>query len=307
MNRKIFLLFFLMLFLVSCGNSSDNQKDNATFKVMIGRSGEEITVPTNPKRIISTTPTITDNLVDLGIADKIIAVDEHSNTENLNDDVIVMDLLTPDIEYIIELEPDLIIVTNYYGGVTNPYAILDDMGVSVVYVPTSTDINGIYDDILFYGNLTNTSERATEIVHNMKTQIEEIKELSTSIENKKTVYFEIDDFDGKLYSVGYDTYINDVLNIIGAKNIFEDEYSWLVVSEESIVDKNPDIIITSNSYNKNAVEDIKSRKSFQDITAVVNDDVYLIDADDISRGTKDIVNAIKEIATIIYPEVYSFE
>ncbi len=291
MNTKIkaLILGLFLLLLNSCVN------DN-----------ESISVKNNQKRIISTNATSTDILIELGVGEQIISVDKYSDASQLNDNVIVMDFLEPNIEAIVELNADLVFYTNYYGGTTNPFDILQKMGVELIEIPTSTSIDDIYSDILFYGEITGTTEKAEKIVIDMRKEVEEIKEIGEKIKNKKDIYFEVDEFEGRLYSAGNNTYINDIINIVGANNIFSDTEGWITVSEESIVEKNPDIIITSNIYNPDVLDDIKNRVSFVEVSAVKNDDIYTINDNLISKGTHDIVEAIKVMAEIIYKDEYDF-
>ncbi len=285
----VFLCLFCLL-LSSCSNSND----------------EVITTKNIDTKIISTNSSATDILVALGVGNNIIAVDTYSDTSNLKEDIIVMDFLEPNIEAIIELEPDIIFYTNYYGGYTNPFEILSTMGIELIDIPTSTSVEGICDDILFYGEITNTQEVSNKIVDDMKSELKDIMLISENISERKKVYFELDEFEGRLYSTGSNTYINDIIEIIGADNIFANTEGWITPTEESIVTKNPDVIITSNIYADNIIESIKSRPSFVSTTAVLENEVYIVDDNLISKGTHNIIDAIKVIAEIVYADEYSF-
>ena len=80
-----------------------------------------------------------------------------------------------------------------------------------------------------------------------------------------------------------------MVEIVGAENIFKNEDTWISPSEESVINANPDIILTKVDYVENPTEEIKSRGGWQNINAVKNDEVYYIDTNSVSRLTHNII------------------
>lgn len=292
------LAVFLIFSITACTNKNVTMKD---------REGNEFKLPESIDRIISTAPSNTEILVELGLSDNLVLVDDYSvGIEGLKEDVETMDFFNLNAEEIIAKDPDLIVVSGFSViGDEDPYKTFSDAGITVVYIPVSNTINDIYEDIIFMGNLTNKSDKANEIVDNMKSEVEAIKEVGNKIENKKSVYFEIGS-GGQLYTFGNGNFLNEMIEIVGAKNVFEDQEGWLAVSEEAVISSNPDVILTNiPSYDGfNSVDDIKYRAGFENVNAVLNGDVYGIDNNSSSRGTHNIVKALKEIAKAIYPNEY---
>ena len=140
MKKRILaiLLCLAMVLAVGCNN-------NGGQKTVKDRAGNEVEVPSKIETIISTAPANTENLVALGLANKIIAADEYSaDVEGLSKDTKLMDFTTPDAEAIIELDPDIIVATEYNGSSEDPYKAVKDAGICVVYIPSSNSIDGIY-------------------------------------------------------------------------------------------------------------------------------------------------------------------
>ena len=301
MKKKIISIILCMVLFFAVGCSSTE-----TEKTVTDREGNEVTIPTKIERIVSTAPSNTEVLVDLGVADKLVCVDNYSEgIEGLNKDVEKMDFSAPDAEAIIGLEPDIIIASGYNksGSGDDPFKAVSDAGISVVYIPSSNSINGIYKDIEFLASLVNAEDKGEKIISNMKKEISEIAEKGKTIKDKKTVYFEIGPAP-TLYSIGKDTFVNEMISLIGAENIFKDEESWISPTEESVLDANPDVILTNVNYVDDPVSEIIGRQGWDSITAVKNKDVYSIDADSSSRPTPNIIKALKEMAKAIYPDVY---
>lgn len=307
-NFKIFLsaFLFIIIFIISCNN--DN-KNNSVFQIK-DRAGNDITVPENINTIICLSPSITEILIDIGEADKIISVDSYSKKilEKNNIDsseMQIFDMMNPDAEKIISLNPDIIFVNTFsvFSGKSSIDAI-KSLGLSVAVIPNSDTLIGIEDDIYFLGKVLKLENKAEEIVLKMKENIEKIKSIGDKIkikENQKTVYFEIGAMPN-LYSFGTNVYLDDMINIIGAKNIFEDRNSWIAVSEESILSANPDIIFTSVDYIENPINEILNRKAWQNIKATENKEVYFIPSS--SLPNHNIIKALILMAKSIYPNEY---
>ena len=300
MKKKLLslLLCTVMLFTVAC--SSNNEK------TVTDREGNEVAITTNIEKIVSTAPSNTEILSALGVGDKIVCIDTYSaNIEGVNKDAEQMDFTSPDAEAIIELEPDIIIASGYNksGSSDDPFKSISDAGIPVVYIPSSESIDGIYKDIEFIASVVNEEAKGEEIVSNMKTEIEEVSKVGETIKDKKKVYMEIGPAP-TLYSIGNSTFLNEMIELIGAENIFKDQQSWISPTEEAVIDANPDVILTTVNYVENPTEEIKSREGWENINAVKNNQVYYIDADSSSRPTQNILKALNEMAKAVYPDEY---
>ena len=302
MKKKFLAILtsLVLIFTVGC-SSINNEEQNVT-----DREGNEVTIPTNIERIISTAPSNTEVLVGLGVGDKLVAVDTYSEgIEGLSEDVTKMDLNTPDAEAIIELEPDLIIASGYNkaGSSDDPYKSVVEAGIPVVYVPSSESIDGIYKDIEFIASVVNEEKKGEEIISNMKSEIAKYEELGKTVKETKKVYFEIGPAP-TLYSLGNSTFLNEMIEIIGAENIFKDQESWISPTEESVIDANPDVILTTVNYVDDATGEILARDGWEEITAIKNKDVYYIDSNSASRPSQNIIKALDEMAKAVYPDVF---
>ena len=302
MKKKVLSIIMavtlVMLTVVGCSSKEVVIKD---------REGRDVKVPNKIDRIISTAPSNTEVLVELGLADKLVAVDKYSaDVAGIPDNVELIDFSKPDAEKIIGLEPDIIVASghNKTGSTEDPFKLVEESGISVAYIPSSNSIQGIYDDITFISEVTNTKEKGKKIVENTKSQIEDIAKKGKDIKNKKKVYFEIGPAPN-LYSFGNSTFLNEMIELIGAENILKDENAWISPSAETIIDKNPDVILTNVNYIENPTDEIKGREGWENINAVKNNQVYQIDTNSSSRPSQHIIKALNEMAKAIYPDVYN--
>ena len=289
---KFFLFIIFILSICSCSKNeiSDSDKDSIIQNKKI-------------EKIISLSPGVTDILIDLNEANKIIAADTFSkdilekNNINVSN---IFDMLNPDAEKIISLDSDIIFINNLTAFYTKN-SLLSLSNPTIITITNSETLKGIEDDIYFLGKVLNADDRAKEVVSNMRTKIKEIKDIGDTITNKKTVYVEISALPN-LYSFGSNVYLDDIINIIGAKNIFSNRNEWISVSEEDVVYLNPDIIFTSVDYVNNPVAEITNRAAWKDINAVKTSKVFFVEGT--SLPTHNIVSSIILMAKYIYPEEY---
>lgn len=294
MKSLVAVLLCFMFVLVGC-STQNNTSQGAEEKTEVGR-------------IISTSPSNTEILVGLGLTDKIVAVDKYStDIEGLNADIPQLELSNPDAETILALAPDLIITSeiNHVGNAENPFSMLEESGIDVLYIPTSTSIEGIYSDIEKIAAATGTTAQGEALINGMKEKISAISEIAKTIpeSERKTVYFEISPAPS-LFSFGKETFLNEMIELIGATNIFGNETGWISPSEETILKDNPDVILSNVNYIENPIEEIKGRAGWENLTAVKENQIFMINTNAASRPSQNVIIALEEMAQAIYPNYY---
>ena len=94
-----------------------------------------------------------------------------------------------------------------------------------------------------------------------------------------------------------------MIEIIGAENLLADQEGWISVSEELILSKNPQVILTNVNYIENPVEEIKERAGWDSVEAIKNGEIYYIDNMSSSLPNQNIVKALEEMLRAVYPEL----
>jgi iron complex transport system substrate-binding protein len=289
-TKKVLLIAVVIFSVTGCVKKGGRE--------IIDRSGITVRINGPINRIVSTAPSNTEIIIDLGMAHKLVAIDRYSaNVAGIPEGLPQLDFFYPDAEVIIMLEPDIIIANghNATGTGEDPFRLLREMEIPVVYISMSKSIDDIYKDIAFIAGLLQVQKNGVEVISSMKAQIAEISQRTEIIENKKTVYFEISAAP-EMYTVGKDSFINDMIVTIGAVNIFGND-NWLVSpSAEAIIERNPDVILTNVNYIDDPVGEIKSRPGFNHINAVKNNYVYYIDNDSSVRPSSRIILALRQMS-----------
>lgn len=297
---KMICIALAMLICLSAAGLADVEKPVAD------RAGNTISLPEKVERIVSLAPSITQEIIALGLEDKLVAVDPYAvNYEPQLSDLPQFDMMTPDCEQLALLEPDVVFVTGMsYADGDDPFQPLIDLGVCVAVIPSSTSIQGVKEDTLFLGECLDVEEAAQALVDGMDATLNAVAEIGATITDKKTVAIEVSALP-YLCCTGSGTYQNEMLELLGATNVYGDQTGWVSVTEETAVAANPDVILTCIDYIDNPVGEIMSRSGWENVSAVANSAVYLIDPESSSLPNHNIVKALVEMAKAIYPEAYA--
>ncbi|WP_010302566.1 ABC transporter substrate-binding protein [Kurthia senegalensis] len=302
------------LLLTGCG-TTDSVKDNnatqtaqqATYPLTVkDATNKEVKIQQQPAKIITLSPNITETLFALGLADRIEGVTSNDNyPEEVSDKEQVGDI-NPNIEKIISLNPDFVLAdASSLGTIEAGLQQLRDANITVFVVPTANSFKETYDNITLIGKVTNKEKEAKEIVTNMKEKIATVQEKikKANIETR-SVFVEASDAPD-IYTAGKGTYMQEMVDLIDAKNIAQDGgEGWFKIDAESIVKNNPDVIIATYDYVPNIIEKIKKRDGFDSIEAVKNNRVVQVDEDTTSRTGPRLADGLEEIAKAVYPEAF---
>lgn len=303
--------FFVLAMLLAAGTmvfaGGAKEASLPSVDLTMDRAGAPITLPANVERIVSMAPSTTEVLIDLGVADKIIAADTNTKKDGLlKQDIPYFDMIKPDAEKLVALKPDVVFISGMSNAKGNtPFSPLIDAGICVINIPSSSSIEAIYLDIAYIAAAVKQEKNGAKIISDMQKEIEAVRKKGAAIaqDKKKTVYFEIGAAP-YMYSLGTGTFINEMIEIIGAQNILADQKSWIAVSDEMVLAKDPDVILTNVSYIPNPIDEIMARSGWASLKAVKGKKVFGIDTNSSSRPNHNIIKALKEMAKAVYPEIY---
>ncbi len=286
-------------------DTSGNEDEDGA-RTIEDREGNVIEVRENVQTIVSAAPSISEILSGLGLANKIVAADIYSaDVDGIDPSVCTLDFYNLNIEELTAISPDLIIVSGMsMSGADDPYAALKDAGVNVLYIPTSNSIAGIKLDIEFLAGYLLADQQGAELISDITDAVNDISEKSAGITEKKSVYFEMGAAP-YLYTCGNGTFINEIITLAGAENIYGGEEGWLSNSEESVIAADPDVIITNVQYDGYDFNEIKTRAGWENISAVKNGAVYCVGANETSRPSQHIIEGMYQIAEAIYPDIFA--
>ena len=276
------------------------------------RAGNDIKVPESVEKIVSMAPSTTQFLIDLGLGDKIVGIDTNSATylDKLPANVAQFDMMNPDNEAIAALAPDIVFTSGMSSvGGTSPFQSLVDSGICVADIPSPDSIEGIGEDLKFIGACVGKGTEALAYAEGLKVFMDGIKTTAGEITEgeKKTVLVMMNVPSAEyptIYTFGKGTYMNEMIEAIGATNVFGDQEGWLAVSVEEVLAANPDVILMDCNWDPNAAEEVKALEGWENVTAVKNGAVVAIDEDLCSRPNQHVADATLEWGKAVYADKF---
>ena len=285
--------------------SETEQTDKSDFPVTIkDATDEDVVIEEKPEKMVSLMPSNTEIAFELGLGDEIIGVTDNDTYPEEVSEKEKVGGMEFNVEKIISLKPDLVLAHGGSMGMSSEgLGQLKDAGITVLVVNDSKTFADVYASIEMIGKATGTVEEAEKLVNDMKSKVEEIQEKSAAVkeEDMKKVYVEVDP---SLYTVGKNTFMDEMLTMIKAENIVKEE-GWPQLNQEAIIEANPDVIITTYGYYvENAVEQVLGREGWQDINAIKNKQVVDVHSDKVTRPGPRLVEGVEELAKAVYPDIF---
>lgn len=254
------------------------------------------------QRIISLTPATTEILFSLGLNKEIVGVTTFCSypPQAMNKEKIGT-FSQPNIERILLLKPDIIFATGLEQAST--VRKLKQLRLNV-YVSNPSNIQELFVSIEEIGKLTRKKKEALNLINQIKTEIERIKERVESIPQDKRPTVFIEFWHDPLMTAGKGSFVDELINLAGGINIAHDTpraYSYF--SAEQVIKRNPDCIILGYMSKGGSSEAIRNRLGWQDIKAVRDRCVYNdINPDLFLRPGPRLTEGLGEIHRRLYPE-----
>ena len=295
MSKKLvsLLLVFLMVF---CTAASMAEGSAITVTDMHGR---EITLTEPATRIVVMQPSDCEILCAIGCEDTIVGRGQYVDyPASVLEVPVVQSGAETNVEEILALNPQVVLM-NDMGQSEEQVKQLEENGVKVV-VSSATDIDGVYYAIRMIGKLMGKDENAEAVITDMQATFEEIS--ANSKNEGKTVYFEVSPLQWGLWTAGKGTFMDELAEICGLTNAFADLNDWASISEEQVLERDPDYIVTITMYygeGPTPVEEIKGREGWAELKAVKNDDILNAESNAISRPGPRLKDAAIELYNFI--------
>ena len=276
----------------------------------------QVLVSSEPQRVVSTSPSTTELIYALGMEDKLVGVSDYCDypsdvlDEKANETVsTVGGYYTPDAEKIAALEPDIVFIGSDVQAQKDLIPLMDSFNITVVALYQGTNITEVYWNIELVGQVLFCVDKAADLKQKMSDIIVSIQgKIDGSVQRPKvmvTVWLD------PIFVAGNGTFVNDIIEIAGGVNAFENMTSFPVVNKEAVVEANPDVIIVAATMmvsDATSPEDVRDSiledELFQETNAVKNGKIYVAigQAENafLRPGVR-IVDGAQLLAKILYP------
>ncbi len=272
----------------------------SAFPLTIEQSdGEVLTLERPPRRIVSLSAHATEIICAIGAGDQLVAVERFANCPLGSPEKPEVDAFQPNLEAIAGFEPDLVYV---FSNTDNIVDALRQIGTPVLYRMLPTSLEGVLEEILFFGRLTGREAEAQELVQSMRQRMDAVRERVAGVERGPRIFHELDP---TYFTAAPSSFVGDFYNLLKAENIAAgavDEYPQL--SAEVIIERDPEVIILADEAAGVTADSVKERPGWDQISAVKSGRICVIDPDIVSRPGPRIVEALEALARCLYPEKF---
>lgn len=264
-------------------------------------AGREITLAEPATRVVALTAADCEILYALGAGDLLVGRGEYCDYPAAVLEVpSVQSGYETNLEQILALEPQVLLMA-MMAQPEEHVAALEAAGVRVV-VSDAQDIPGVYTAIEMIGALLGRETEAAGMIDSMKAAFSELGE-GAGGDGEKTVYFEVSPLEYGLWTAGADTFMNEIAELLGLRNAFADVSGWAEISEEQVLERNPDYIVTISMYfgeGPTPVEEILGRAGWQNVTAVKNGAILHLENNELSRPSYRLVDGARALYQFVY-------
>ena len=291
MSKKLVSLFLAVLMLITTAALAE---EAITVTDMFGRV---ITLEEPATRIIATEPADCEILYALGCGDALVGrglyCDYPAEVTALPT---VHSGADTNLEEILALDPQVVIM-NDMAHTVEQVSLLEQNGVKVI-TTNADSIPEVYQAIRLIGQVMGKNAEAEALITDMQTTFDGIA--AKAEQTDKTIYFEVMPLEWGLWSAGANTFMQELAEICGMKNAFADLDGWQPISQEQVIDRDPDYIVLVTGMGDTAVDEVMNRPGWQDIKAIQNGKVYNADSYTLTRPAPRLKDAAIDLYNFLY-------
>jgi len=273
----------------------------AAFPVTVKAGNGAVTIDSEPARIVSLSPTLTEDLYGVGAGGQVVAVDSDSDYP-AGVPKTSLSGLTPNLEAIARYNPSLVVASQDSGGLA---AGLAKLGIPVLIEPAVPTIAAAYAQIQQVGQATGHAAQAATLVASMQRQIAADVNQAGAAHPAFTYYWELSA--NPFYSATSATFIGQVVGLFGLKNIADKaakpaDAGYPQLSQEYIVTARPQVIFLADNQAADGGQSpavVAKRPGWAGIPAVRDHAVIGLNDDVASRWGPRIPLLVAEIAQAV--------
>lgn len=254
--------------------------------------GRDVEIAAQPQRVISLGPNMTELMYALEADDRLVGRTDYCDyPEDAKAIDSVGTLMEPNLELIAELAPDLVIASTHVSE--EIIDKLDELKIPVVMFYDEEHLSGLSQIILDLGHILNVNTEAKLLEHNCSSRIQRAARRVERLD-APTLYYVVGFGEYGEFTAGGNTFINDILETGGAKNVAEELEGWNY-SLEALIESDPDIILLPAW----AADSFGQEAPYSELTAVKNGNIVVVDDNLFSRQGPRNADAVELITKIV--------
>jgi iron complex transport system substrate-binding protein len=272
-----------------------------TARIVTDGTGRRVAIPADVKRIVSLAPNLTETIYALGLEDRLAGDTTYCDTPpaaKLKPHV--GDTLSPSLEAIVALHPDVVLATSINRHET--VDALERVGVAV-YTTDPHTVRGMLESTARIAEVMGAEARGTALVAQLQARLDA---LAARLADLPLVHVLFVVWEDPLITVGQNTFIADALRWAGAESVIMSKQNWPQISFEEVVRLQPEyIVFASNHTGFGNVElgALRARPAWKELRAVELGHIAVI-SEEVNRPSPGLVDAIEQLASELHPEAF---
>lgn len=299
----LLLSFAMLLSFAACAKPNETPAPADTSVDVTDMTKRQVKLDAPATKVVALDAADCEILYALGAGDTLVGRGEYCDyPETVADIPSVQSGSETNIEQIIALEPQVVIMSTM-DQTTEQEEALENAGIRVAVTDAQT-ISDVYEAIRLIGALVGKNDEAGTLVLNMGKTFADIQDKVDS-DGEKTVYFEVSPLQYGLWTAGSGTFMDELATLLGVKNAFADVEGWAEISEEQVLERDPDYIVTIAMYygeGQTPVEEIMSRTGWENLKAIKNGDVFNADTNQVARPGPRLTDGAQALYDFFYGE-----
>lgn len=258
-------------------------------------------------RLVSLTPSNTEIVHALGLDDWLVGVDDYSDYPP--ETVELLPKLGPDLQIDVDkveaLRPDLILASLSVPGMERVVQSLAERGLPYL-VLNPLSLEDVLADIVRVGELTGHVERARRLVEELRGRLAAVREAGGASRDEPPLRVFWEWWPRPLISPGRRSWINDLLGLVGAENVFAHlDVTSQTVSERDVLACDPDVIALCwcGSLQKAMdPERVRGRRGWERLRAVREGRIFALPEELFGRPGPRLVEGAEMLAEVLRGE-----
>lgn len=288
--------------LAACGGRKQGEQRTETMFELRDDLGRLVRFESYPSRIISLAPSVTESMYMLGADSRLVGVTKFCDfPPEASSKVIVGDLINPDLERILTLQPDLVLLS-VEGNRRQTFDQLQRLNIPV-FVTNPRSISGIIKSIRDLGVIAGRESPARAFEDSLRSFLSiHDPHRHVAAESRPRVLMVIDV--APLMAAGRESYIDGLIAATGGVNaVSEPGGAYPVLNREGLLGASPDIILLPDDLDTDLASLLARFPEWRETPAVRNGRVVRVDPDLFMRPGPRVLEGLDTLLQIIHPRV----
>lgn len=241
-----------------------------------------------PERIVSLVPSATELIYSIGQGHKVVGV---TSNDNYPLEVLALPKVgdqTIDLEKVLSLKPDLVVIDS---GFNQNKEELSRLGLPILELQ-SKRIKDVPKTLRLLGRRLQAEQEAEKVAGEFETALEQIPPLNLN----KSVFVEV--WGEPLMTVGGDTLLSDILDVLGLDNCYKDQSGYFQVDPEDVVSRRPDLIVLPTPPGQKVesfAKKLAQRVGYSPVVVAIDSDLFVRPGPRLLKGIDELRQSLEHL------------